>query len=90
MAARRASKADRIRNELLALPPMSRVKLRVSAGVFEVSLVRVIEDTSSIEVLWDKGVRREFKWSSVVLGKTDGLVLHKPSEPAPERRFLWF
>ena len=65
---------------------MSRIKIRVSAGVFEVSLVRVIEETKSIEVLWDRGIKREFKWGSVVFGQTDGqTVMQKPSEPAPER-----
>ena len=58
---------------------MSRLKIRVSSGVFEVSLVRVLEDTGSVEVLWDKGVKREFKWGSVVFGATDCLVLQKPS-----------
>lgn len=65
---------------------MSRIKIRVSAGVFEVSLVRVIEENKSIEVLWDRGIKREFKWGSVVFGRTDGqTVMQKPSVPAPER-----
>jgi hypothetical protein len=64
---------------------MTRIKIRVSAGVFEVSLIRVIEDTKSVEVLWDRGIKREFKWGSVVFGNTNGqTVLQKPSEPAPE------
>lgn len=73
---------------------MSRIKLRVSAGVFEVSLVRVIEENGSVEVLWDRGLKREFKWGSVVFGDTDGPVQQKPSEPAPDhppppaRKFL--
>ncbi|KAG8215808.1 JmjC domain, hydroxylase-domain-containing protein [Butyriboletus roseoflavus] len=84
-AAKKANKQDKIRNELLALPSMSRIKIRVSAGVFEVSLVRVIEETKSIEVLWDRGIKREFKWGSVVFGQTDDqTVMQKPSEPAPE------
>ncbi|KAF8556709.1 JmjC-domain-containing protein [Imleria badia] len=84
-AAKKANKQDKIRIELLALPSMSRIKIRVSAGVFEVSLVRVIEETKSIEVLWDRGIKREFKWGSVVFGQTDGqTVMQKPSEPAPE------
>jgi hypothetical protein len=84
-ASKKANKQDKIRNELLALPSMSRIKIRVSAGVFEVSLVRVIEETKSIEVLWDRGIKREFKWGSVVFGQTDGqAVMQKPFEPAPE------
>lgn len=63
---------------------MARIKIRVSAGVFEVSLIRVIEETKSIEVLWDRGIKREFKWGSVVFGSTDGPVQQKPSELAPE------
>ena len=65
---------------------MSRIKIRVSAGVFEVSLLRVIDESKSIEVLWDRGIKREFKWGSVVFGHTDGqTVMQKPFEPAPER-----
>ncbi|EGO23094.1 hypothetical protein SERLADRAFT_350081 [Serpula lacrymans var. lacrymans S7.9] len=84
-AAKKASKQDKIRNELFALPSMTRIKIRVSAGVFEVSLVRVIEESKSVEVLWDRGVKREFKWGSVVFGQTDEQnIQQKPSEPAPE------
>ncbi|KAF5366194.1 hypothetical protein D9758_005697 [Tetrapyrgos nigripes] len=83
-AAKKASKQDKIKNDLLALPPMSRIKVRVSTGVFEVSLVRVIEETSSVEVLWDRGIKREFKWGSVIFGNTDGPVQQKPSTPAPD------
>lgn len=54
---------------------MSRIKVRVQSGVFEVSLVRVIEDHGSVEVLWDGGQPREFKWSSVVLKEKDGEVV---------------
>lgn len=83
-AERKANKQERIKKELMALPSMSRIKIRVSAGVFEVSLVRVVEDSGSVEVLWDRGVKKEFKWGSVVFGSTDGPVHQKPSEPAPE------
>ena len=62
---------------------MSRVKIRVSSGVFEVSLIRVIEENGSVEVLWDRGTKREFKWGSVVFGSTDGPVLQKPSDANP-------
>ncbi len=74
---------------LLELAPMTRIKLRVSAGVFEVSLVRVVDESSSVEVLWDRGHKREFKWSSVVFGNTDSVVVgQKPAELAvePERK----
>lgn len=84
LAAKKAQQQDRIRNALLALPPMSRIKLRVTAGVFEVTLVRIIEETGSVEVLWDRGLKREFKWRSVVFGDIEGVVGQKPSEAAPE------
>jgi hypothetical protein len=59
---------------------MTRIKIRVSAGVFEVSLLRILEQSKSIEVLWDRGIKREFKWGSVVFGSTEGqMVLQKPS-----------
>ena len=63
---------------------MARVKLRVSSGVFEVSLVRVIEERNSVEVLWDGGVKKEFKWGSVVWGNMEGQsVGQKPTVAAP-------
>ena len=69
---------------------MTRIKIRVSAGVFEVSLLRVIEATKSVEVVWDRGSKREFKWGSVVFGSTDGqMVLQKPAEPAPDGQSKW-
>ena len=72
---------------------MTRIKIRVSAGVFEVSLVRVIEETCSVEVLWDRGLKREFKWGSVMFGNIDGPIQHKPSQAAtdlPPPREFWF
>ena len=70
---------------------MSRIKLRVSAGVFEVSLVRVLEDSCSVEVLWDRGLKREFKWGSVVFGNMEGVTIgQKPSTPAPEPDRAYF
>ena len=88
---KKASKQDKIRTDLIALPSMARIKIRVSAGVFEVSLLRVIEETSSVEVLWDRGVKREFKWGSVVFGSLEGqTVQQKPSELAPESERKFF
>ena len=64
---------------------MSRIKIRVSAGIFEVSLVRVIEESKSVEVLWDRGIKREFKWGSIVFGNLEGQTIgQKPSEAAPD------
>ncbi|KAK2465042.1 hypothetical protein APHAL10511_003118 [Amanita phalloides] len=79
-ATKKANKQDKIKSDLLALPSMARIKIRVSAGVFEVSLIRVIEETKSVEVLWDRGIKREFKWGSVVFGNTGANVQQKPSE----------
>ena len=84
LAEKKAQQLDKIRNALNMLPPMSRIKLRVVAGVFEVTLLRVIEETSSVEVLWDRGVKREFKWRSIVFGETDNFIGHKPTEAALE------
>ena len=85
LEAKKANKQDKIRKDLLALEPMSRIKIRVSAGIFEVSLVRVIEESSSVEVLWDRGVKREFKWGSVVFGDLGGQAVgQKPTEAASE------
>ena len=78
-AQKKASKQEKIKNDLLALPTMSRIKIRVASGVFEVTLMRVIEETGSVEVLWDRGLNREFKWGCVVFGSTEGPVLQKPS-----------
>ena len=62
---------------------MSRIKLRVSAGVFEVTLLAVHEDRNTVEVIWDEGIRREFKWSSLVW-KTEGMTIgQKQTETAP-------
>lgn len=82
-AQKKATKNNKIRDDLLALPSMARIKIRVSSGVFEVTLMRVIEETGTVEVIWDRGMKREFKWGSVVFGSTEGPVLQKPSEPAP-------
>lgn len=82
--AKKVHKQDKIRNELHLLPTMSRIKVRVSSGVFEVSLLRVIDETKSVEVLWDRGVKREFKWGAIVFGSTDRAVGQKPSEPGAD------
>ncbi|KAJ6452291.1 JmjC-domain-containing protein [Mycena sanguinolenta] len=85
VAERRASKAEGLRADILALAPLSRIKIRVSAGVFEVTLVRVHEDRRSIEVLWDtQGDVREFKWGAVILGQTNLPTTQVvPDFPAP-------
>ncbi|KAF7361182.1 Specific transcriptional repressor [Mycena sanguinolenta] len=84
VAERRANKAEGLRADILALAPLSRIKIRVSAGVFEVTLVRVHEDRRSVEVLWDtQGDVREFKWGAVILGQTSLPTTQVPDFPAP-------
>ena len=73
---------DKIRRDLLALPPSSLIRIRISAGLFEVSLLRVIEERGSVEVVWDRDaagntVKREFKWGSVLMGNADSAVIRK-------------
>ncbi|KAJ7024457.1 hypothetical protein C8F04DRAFT_1010575 [Mycena alexandri] len=74
VASRRASKAESLRADVLALPPLSRIKIRVSSGVFEVTLMRVLEDRCAVEVLWDAGEVREVKWANIVLGLGVGQI----------------
>ena len=63
---------------------MSRIKVRVSTGVFEVSLISVDEDNGTVDVIWDGGIKRTFKWSSLVWGESQGEpICHKPSVAAP-------
>ncbi|KAJ7435091.1 hypothetical protein B0H11DRAFT_2257579 [Mycena galericulata] len=47
---RSASKADGLHADVLALLPLSGIKIRVSAGVLEVTLIRVLEERCSVEV----------------------------------------
>ncbi|KAJ7280431.1 JmjC-domain-containing protein, partial [Mycena rebaudengoi] len=82
VANRRASKQDQLRQELLALPALARIKIRVSSGVFEVTLMRVLEDRRSVEVLWDLGDLREFKWGSIILGATSLPTVQLPATPS--------
>lgn len=63
---------------------MSRIKVRVSSGVFEVSLLRVIDETKSVEVLWDQGIKREFKWGAIVFGNTDRVIGQRLTEPSAD------
>lgn len=89
-AQKKANKNSKIRNDLLALPSLARIKIRNASGVFEVTLIRVIEETGTVEVLWDQGLKREFRWGSVVFGSTDSPVLQKPADmaPEPQREFI--
>lgn len=88
VAEKKAGKEDRVRYELLKMPPMSRIKMRVASGVFEVSLVAVNEDRRTIEVIWDAGVKREYSWTSIIWGKTEQAVGQKPSAVALGKSFF--
>ncbi|KIJ46965.1 hypothetical protein M422DRAFT_45900 [Sphaerobolus stellatus SS14] len=65
---KKASKDAKVRADLEALTPSSRVRIRTSSGVFEVSLVVVNTQISTLTVLWDNGTHCEFKWGSIVWG----------------------
>ncbi|KAJ7792504.1 hypothetical protein B0H14DRAFT_3499168 [Mycena olivaceomarginata] len=83
VAERRTSKAEGWRADILALVLLSLIKVRVSAGVFEVTLVRVYEERRSVGVLWDAaGEMRE-------LGQTSGKVYCGAASGDSGRRRGW-
>ncbi|KDQ19956.1 hypothetical protein BOTBODRAFT_125491 [Botryobasidium botryosum FD-172 SS1] len=90
LGAKKAEKLDKLRNDLLALPPMSRIRLKLSAGVFEVTLVKIDEASGCVDVMWDNGGVRTFKWSSIVWGRTEGFNAMKDAvlQPQPGTRIL--
>lgn len=53
--ARKKQRQDKMRRDLLALPPQSRIRVRVSNGVFEVTLLAVRDASQTVEVLWGDG-----------------------------------
>ena len=87
----------RIRDRVMGLAEGSLIKLRITNGIFEVQLLRVIEEKRAVEVLWDadKDIKKEFSWKSVLVGgNADSIVAQKPSDlpPKPSREFrvnLW-
>jgi hypothetical protein len=81
-AAKRAQRQSKIKADLLALPAMSRIRVRGDSGVYEVSLLRVNEEAGSVDVIWDGGSRKEIKWGRVIFGDVSGkTIVQKPSEP---------
>jgi hypothetical protein len=72
---RKANKEDKLRQELLTLTPGARIKIRGHSGVFEVSLVRVDDQKRDVEVIWDHGILRTFKWGNVILGDSDASTM---------------
>ncbi|KAF8516410.1 hypothetical protein BU17DRAFT_67422 [Hysterangium stoloniferum] len=51
---------------LLPLWFADKIPIRNSSSVFKVSLLQVKKDRGTVEVLWDGGQKREFKWGSIV------------------------
>lgn len=51
----RQRRQDKMKNEILALRLMSRTRVRVSSGVYEVTLLSVNEWLHTIQVMWGDG-----------------------------------
>ncbi|CAE6482174.1 unnamed protein product [Rhizoctonia solani] len=79
--ARKADKQQKLDAEIGALKQYARIKVRTSGGVFAVTLVNVYEDRRTVEVIWDQGSTKEFKYTSVVWTE-DGEVQEKPGKVA--------
>jgi hypothetical protein len=78
--ARKSEKQQRLDAEIGALTQYSRIKVRASGGVFAVTLVNVYEHRRTVEVIWDQGITKEFRYSSVVWSdQLDGAVQEKPT-----------
>ena len=86
LAKKKEANEKRIRDRVMGIPEGSLIKLRITNGIFEVQLLRIIEERRTVEVLWDadKDQRKEFSWKSVLVGNTDGIVAQKPSDVAPK------
>ncbi|KAF8576317.1 hypothetical protein K439DRAFT_676101 [Ramaria rubella] len=79
IAQKKANKDEKVRADLGALSEMSRIRIRNSSGVFEVSLVKVHTERGTVEVLWDGGQKREFRWGSIVWGSDGQMTGSKPT-----------
>ncbi|KAG9119721.1 hypothetical protein FRC07_005109 [Ceratobasidium sp. 392] len=78
--ARKLDKQQKLDADIGALTQYSRIKVRASGGVFAVTLVNVYEDRRTVEVIWDQGGTKEFRYSSVVWSdQPDGAVQEKPT-----------
>ena len=75
--ARKADKQQKLDADIGALKQYARIKVRASGGVFAVTLVNVYEDRRMVEVIWDQGSTKEFKYTSGVWAD-DGEVQEKP------------
>ncbi|KAG8771287.1 hypothetical protein FRC12_003708 [Ceratobasidium sp. 428] len=86
--ARKLDRQAKLGADIGALTQYSRIKVRASGGVFTVTLVNVYEDRRTVEVIWDQGGTKEFRYSSVVWSdQPDGAVQEKPTVTAPSTQF---
>lgn len=69
--------ADALKAKVLAIIPGQTVKIRSSRGMFEVTLVRVIESEQKAEVRHENGSNSMVKWSEFDFRPA---VVHKPIE----------
>lgn len=85
LAKKKEVNEKRIRDRVTSIPEGSLIKLRITNGIFEVQLLRIVEERRTVEVLWDadKDLKKEFSWKSVLVGNTEGIVAQKPSDVAP-------
>ncbi len=85
LAKKKEAHEKRIRDRVMSIPEGSLIKLRITNGIFEVQLLRIIEERRTVEVLWDadKDLKKEFSWKSVLVGNTEGIAAQKPSDVAP-------
>ncbi|PIL32652.1 transcription factor [Ganoderma sinense ZZ0214-1] len=86
LAKKKEANEKRIRDRVVNIPEGSLIKLRITNGIFEVQLLRIVEERRTVEVLWDadKDLKKEFSWKSVLVGNTEGIVAQKPSDVAPK------
>ncbi|KAF8742797.1 jmjN domain, partial [Rhizoctonia solani] len=77
--ARKADKQQKLDADIGSLKQWARIKVRGSGGVFAVTLVNVYEERRTVEVMWDQGSTKEFKYTSVVW-TDDGEVQEKPGK----------
>ncbi|KAG9095934.1 hypothetical protein FRC06_009228 [Ceratobasidium sp. 370] len=95
--ARKLDKQQKLDADIGALTQYSRIKVRAPGGVFAVTLVNVYEDRRTVEVIWDQGGTKEFRYGSVVWSdQPDEAVQEKPTEvsaqpqPAPRPKSLTY
>lgn len=78
---KKAAKQEKIRRDVLALPPDARIRIRNTSGLCEVTLASINEERKSVVVLWTEGERREFQWTSIVWSDVpEGTVVRKVAE----------